>query len=74
MLQVQFIRFLEKGHVSGVGPGPSALDIVDAELVELFGHAHFCAHGEGDTLTLRAISQGGVVYQYVGIGLVVHEM
>ena len=74
VFQIQTTRLFEEGHVPRVRPGPATLDIVDAELIELFGHPHFCSYGERNTFSLRTVSQGGVVYQYFGIGLVVHDM
>jgi hypothetical protein len=51
--------------VLGVGPGPAALDDVDAEVVEQAGHPQLVGHGELEADLLRAVAQGGVVGLYV---------
>jgi hypothetical protein len=54
----------EELGVLGVGAGPAALDVIDAELVELAGDPELVLEGEGDALALRAVTQGGVVDGY----------
>jgi hypothetical protein len=54
-------RFGEKLDVLRIGPGPAALDVVDAEFVQPLGHAQFVLHAERNTRPLRAITQGRVV-------------
>ena len=51
--------------VLGVGPGPAALDDVDAEVVEQAGHPQLVGHGELEADLLRPVAQGGVVGLYV---------
>ena len=41
--------------------GPSALDVIDPELVEALGHAQLVLHTERNAGALRAITQGGIV-------------
>ena len=46
--------------VLGVGARPAALDVVDAQPVELLGDAQLVVDGEGDALQLAAVAEGGV--------------
>ena len=43
--------------VLGVGPGPSALDVGDAQVVELLGHPQLVVDGERQPLLLAAVAQ-----------------
>ena len=52
--------------VLGVGPGPSALDEVDAELVEPLGDAELIVHRQAHALHLCSVPQGRVVQRHVG--------
>ncbi len=52
---------LEEGIVSGIGAGPAALDIVDAQPVELTRDPQLVGDGEVDALCLGAVTQRGVV-------------
>ena len=50
----------EELDVLRVGAGPAALDVVDAEEVELLGDAQLVVDGRGDALDLETVSQCGV--------------
>jgi len=50
----------EELDVLGVGAGPAALDVVDAEVVELGGDAQLVLDRRRDALDLQAVAQGGV--------------
>ena len=54
-------RALEEGVVGRVGAGPAALDIVDAEPVELAGDRRLVGGPEIDALRLRPVAQRRVV-------------
>jgi putative ABC transport system permease protein len=56
-----FGGFFKEGRVLGVRAGPAALDVVDAEVVELFSHADLVERAEGDAGALGAVAQGGVI-------------
>ena len=51
----------EEGGVGGIGAGPAALDVVDADAVQLAGDRRLVGHAEIDALRLRAVAQGGIV-------------
>ena len=51
----------EELGVLGIGAGPAALDVVDAEAVEDAGDLHLVLQREGETLALGAVTEGGVV-------------
>ena len=51
----------EELGVFGVGPGPTSLDVLHAQVVELLGHPQLVGHGERQTLGLAAVAQRGVV-------------
>ena len=53
-------RIGEEAVVGRVGAGPAALDVVDAQKVELARDRGLVGHGEIHALGLRAVSQGGV--------------
>ncbi len=57
----QFGRVREELVVGGVGAGPAALDVVDAEAVEFGGDCHLVGGGEVHALGLCAVAQGAVV-------------
>src|SRR5207248_6451301 len=46
--------------VLGVGARPPALDVVDAQPVELLGDAQLVVDREGDALELAPVAKGGV--------------
>src|SRR5690606_4795289 len=46
---------------SGIGAGPAALDIIDAEAVQRTGDAGLFVSGEGDALGLLPVTQRGIV-------------
>ncbi len=53
--------------VLGKGTGPSALDVVDPQLVEQRRDPQLVAHGERYPLLLRSVPQGGVVDLELGL-------
>ncbi len=57
---LQHRRRLEKIAVGGVGPGPAALDIVEAEIIQRPRDLDLIGGGEVDPLGLLAIAQRGV--------------
>ena len=52
---------LEEAEVLGIGAGPAALDVVDAESVQALGDADLVLHGEGHAFSLGAVTQRRVV-------------
>ena len=46
--------------VLGIGAGPAALDVVDAQLVQLLRNDELVVHGERDGLALRAVPESGI--------------
>jgi len=54
-------RAIKKRAVGGVGTGPAALDMVNAELIKRLGDADFILGAEINALGLLAVTQGGVV-------------
>ncbi len=54
-------RRLEEGAVGGIGAGPAALDVVEAEGVERLGDAGLVLGGEVHALGLLAVAERGVV-------------
>ena len=58
---VQRWRLREEGGIGRVGAGPAALDIVDADRVELAGDRGLIGHAEVDALRLRSVAQGRIV-------------
>ena len=52
---------LEKVFVLGIGARPPALDVLDAEMVELLGDPQLVVDRERQAFLLTAIPQGGVV-------------
>ena len=57
---LEFGRIGEEAVVGRIGAGPAALDVVDAQKVELARDRGLVGHGEVHALGLRAVSQGGV--------------
>ena len=51
----------EEGLVPRIRPRPAALDVVDAEFIELLGDANLIEHAERNARPLRAVAEGGVV-------------
>ncbi len=51
----------EEGVIGGIGAWPAALDIIDAQTVELMGNGNLVTDGEIDPLGLLAVAQGAVV-------------
>ena len=68
MLEFEVSRLFEEGHVPRVASRPTALDIVDSELVEFLRYAEFCADCEGHSFGLGSVPEGGVVNGDVLIG------
>ena len=53
-------RIGEEAVVGRIGARPAALDVVDAEKIELAGDGGLVGHGEIHALGLGAVAQGGV--------------
>ena len=51
----------KEGKILGIGTGPPSLDDIHAEGCQLFGDTDLIEQAERDPLTLRSITQGGVV-------------
>src|SRR6266851_2784053 len=60
-LEHRVLHALEEAQVLGIRPGPAALDVVHAELVEAVRDTHLVLHGEGHALALGAVAERGVV-------------
>jgi hypothetical protein len=54
-------RFREKLRVLRIAPRPTAFDVVDSELIELFRHANFIEHRERNSCALRSVAEGCIV-------------
>ncbi len=63
MLEIFLAHQFVKALVAYVGPWPAALDIVHAQVIELFGNAQLFFCREIDILTLGAVAQRRVVNQ-----------
>ena len=50
----------EEFLVLGIGAGPAAFDVVDAELIQLLRNEQLVIHGEGDGFALRAVAESGI--------------
>ncbi len=61
VLERQLTGFVEVGLVLRVGPGPSPLDIGNAEGVQGAGERQLVGKAEGDTHSLGPVAKGGVV-------------
>src|SRR5205823_4431657 len=61
VLELQLADVAEEGGVLRVGAGEAALDVIDAELVELLGDEKLVLEREVEPLALRAVAEGGVV-------------
>ena len=61
--------FGEKILVLGVGAGPAAFDVMNAQLRQFLGDANFVGQGQVEVLGLGAVSQGGVVDFYLAHGV-----
>ena len=64
VLPAHLARPLEELLVLGVAAGVAALDVVDAELVQLLGDRDLVEHGEGDLFGLGPVPQRRVVQVY----------
>ncbi len=51
----------EEGGIGGVGARPAALDVVDADAVQLARDRRLVGDAEVDTLRLRAVAQRRIV-------------
>src|SRR5271170_22940 len=54
-------RQFEELEVLGIAPGPAAFDVMNAELIELFGDAQLVHRRKIDSFTLAAVAQGRIV-------------
>ena len=61
VLQFQFPRALEKGHVLGIRAGPAAFDVVHSQFVEFPGDVELVFQGKRDVFALRAVPQSRIV-------------
>src|SRR3989338_7666970 len=52
---------MEKRHVLGVGTGPAAFYIMNAELVQTLGNQNLVVNRQTDALALSAVAECGVV-------------
>src|ERR1700720_1566003 len=52
---------IEKRNILRIGSGPSALDILNPERIELFSDSNLVLNAERYTLGLRAVSQGCII-------------
>ena len=57
---LEFRRIGEEAIVGRIGARPAALDVVDAQEIELAGDGGLVGHGEIHALGLGAVAQGGV--------------
>ena len=57
VLELQALGAGEKFLVFGVGTGPAAFDIVDAEFIQFLGDGDFVVNGEGDGFALSAVAK-----------------
>ena len=60
MLELQAARLLEKLFVLGIGIGPAAFDVIDAQLVEFLRDDQLVVERERDGFALRAVAESGV--------------
>ena len=60
VLQLHVLGALEELLVLGIGVRPPALDIIDAQLVQLLRDDQFVVDGEGDGFALRAVPERGI--------------
>ena len=67
--QLVVADFGEKILVLGVGAGPAAFDVMNAQLRQFLGDANFVGQGQVEVLGLGAVSQGGVIDFYLAHGL-----
>src|SRR6266700_2107506 len=61
MFQAEIFGFLKKCDVPRIRAWKSALDVVDAKLVESFGDEQLVGDRAANALALRAVTQRGVV-------------
>src|SRR5262249_45312007 len=61
LLQRELRRRTEEGSVARIRSRPAALDVVDAEGVDLLGDRELCIDGQRDLLALAAVAQSRVV-------------
>src|SRR5690242_16754223 len=60
MFQLEVARACKKLAILRVRPRPSALDVVNTEVIELLRNDELVVHGEGDGFALRAVAEGRV--------------
>src|SRR5215469_16057211 len=61
VLELDFFHFAEEGGIAFVGTRPSALDVVEAEIIEMRGDFDLVADGQRDVLGLAAVAESRVV-------------
>ena len=61
MLEINLLSQLEKLHIPGIGPRPSAFNIVNAKVIQSLGDHDFFFSRKIDVFPLCSVSQGGVV-------------
>ena len=64
MAQPQRLSPLKELRVARIGSGPSPLDVMYAQLIQLSAHAELILHRQRYALALRAIPQRGVIQIY----------
>ena len=55
VLQGLLFHLLEKFHILGVGTGPASLNIIDPQIVQLFGNTNLVHHREIEILGLGPV-------------------
>src|SRR5579872_1499787 len=60
VLELELTGAGEEVLVFGIGPGPSTLNVVDAQLIQFLRNDELVIHGEGDGFALRAVSESGI--------------
>src|ERR1700722_1714962 len=61
MAELEPFNLFEEGGVALVRAGPSALDIVDAQIIETFGNLELVVDRKRNVLALASIAQGRVI-------------
>ena len=62
-------NFAEKILVLGVGAGPAAFDVMNAQIRQFLGDADFVGQGQVEVFGLGAVSQGGVIDFHLAHGV-----